>query len=246
MKTGVYQIEINNKKYIGSTCVSFEKRLQQHLSLLKRGLHHSVYLQRAYDKHGEDKLEFSILAESTGKDETLGLEQKYIDELKPEYNTCKIAGSRFGTKCSEETKEKIRMGQLWRDGMGFALKKKSRCTWSYLGEAIPKELTATDVGRLRWLSLEIYSNTNLLAKKMGKYVEPLSKKEIQEIVGLCRSKFSPFWNKVQKYRVIGISTVENEKYYCFNPLYFNSSDDIKPYIYETFYNELKDKVCEEN
>jgi group I intron endonuclease len=34
-------------------------------------------------------------------------EQYYIDLLKPEYNICKIAGSRLGTKQSEETKIKI-------------------------------------------------------------------------------------------------------------------------------------------
>jgi group I intron endonuclease len=34
-------------------------------------------------------------------------EQYYLDLLKPEYNICKIAGSRLGTKQSEETKIKI-------------------------------------------------------------------------------------------------------------------------------------------
>lgn len=60
--TGIYRIKnkINDKCYIGSS-VNFDDRKNLHFSLLRRGIHHSIILQRAYDKYGLEFLSFEVL-----------------------------------------------------------------------------------------------------------------------------------------------------------------------------------------
>jgi len=106
-KTGIYQItnKINGHKYIGSA-VNIAKRWKTHLWALRNGNHHSVYLQRAFNKYGEENIDFSILLECP-KEDLVTKEQEFIDLLHPEYNICKIAGSPLGIRHSEETRAKV-------------------------------------------------------------------------------------------------------------------------------------------
>lgn len=115
-KTGVYQIRNirNNKIYIGSTVQSFNKRLKRHLYDLHRNLHHSVILQRAWNKYGEDSFEFSIIELCSAKN-LIKREQYWLDRLKSYdtkigYNILVNAGNSTGFKHSEETL--ILIGQL--------------------------------------------------------------------------------------------------------------------------------------
>lgn len=80
-----------------------------HLSSLRRGVHHSKHMQRAFNKYGEKTFVFEVL-EFCENDKLLEIEQKYLDSLKPEYNACKVAGSCLGVKLgpfSEEHRRKI-------------------------------------------------------------------------------------------------------------------------------------------
>lgn len=59
---GIYKITCisNGKFYIGSS-MNVCNRWLHHLSDLRLGKHHSVYLQRCYNKYGEVSITFSIL-----------------------------------------------------------------------------------------------------------------------------------------------------------------------------------------
>lgn len=105
---GVYKIEnlVNGHKYVGSAG-NIKKRWRAHVNDLRLGKHHSLYLQRAFDKYGEGNFTFSIIIECQSKDELIENEQKIIDLLSPEYNICKVAGSPLGIKHTEETRKKI-------------------------------------------------------------------------------------------------------------------------------------------
>ena len=82
---GIYEIlnKDTKKSYIGSS-KQIEKRWEQHLQALEKGEHHSILLQRAWNKYGKECFEF-IVKEECKEEELLVREQKYLD-LKPEYN----------------------------------------------------------------------------------------------------------------------------------------------------------------
>lgn len=79
-KCGVYQIKnkVNGKVYIGSS-KHIEQRWKSHIRDLQKGIHHSVHLQNAWNKYGEDAFIFSVL-ECCEEFERYDLEQKYIDK----------------------------------------------------------------------------------------------------------------------------------------------------------------------
>lgn len=108
MNTGIYCIEhiASGKRYVGSA-VDFSQRWYIHKSHLRRNVHHSVYLQRAWNKYGEDAFEFKKLLICSAENRLM-YEQRYIDGLNPEYNLAKVAGSQLGYKHTEEARAKIR------------------------------------------------------------------------------------------------------------------------------------------
>lgn len=107
---GVYQI-LNietNKFYIGSSSSKtfLYERLIHHKRDLINNKHHSLYLQRSFNKYGIEKFYYQIL-EVCSPDNCIKREQYWIDLLKPDYNSCKVANSTLGTECSKEKAEKI-------------------------------------------------------------------------------------------------------------------------------------------
>jgi group I intron endonuclease len=103
----IYKIEnkINKKFYIGSTC-NYIKRKTNHTNNLKLNTHANKHLQRVVNKYGLENFEFKILAQCP-KEYLIKLEQWFIDNIKPEYNICKVAGSNKGFKFSEDSKKLI-------------------------------------------------------------------------------------------------------------------------------------------
>lgn len=80
----------NGKRYIGST-IDFYRRKAEHLKWLKGNYHHSIVLQRAFNKYGLECFEFSIIEIVENCNDLIHIEQKYIN-IKSEYNSNKIAG----------------------------------------------------------------------------------------------------------------------------------------------------------
>jgi len=77
--------------YIGSSC-RFSLREGEHRRLARKGEHHSIIFQRAWDKYGEDVFNF-IIIEKCETGVLLEREQHYFDTLGPKYNISKVAGA---------------------------------------------------------------------------------------------------------------------------------------------------------
>ena len=105
MKSGIYQISIKGKIYIGSA-TNLYNRKHRHLHDLKNNKHCNKKLQNAFNKYGLLSFEFKVL-ENAITEKIIELEQMYIDTKKPFFNICKIAGNTKGVLHSEETKAKF-------------------------------------------------------------------------------------------------------------------------------------------
>ena len=79
MKSGIYKIvnKLNNKYYLGSS-KDFHVRKLKHFNELRKGKHHNIYLQRAFNKYGEENFEFVIVEEC---ENTFEREQELLNEL---------------------------------------------------------------------------------------------------------------------------------------------------------------------
>lgn len=107
MKSGIYKIVnlVNNKIYIGSA-INLHKRWILHKSRLKHNKHHCKHLQSSYNKHKENNFIFEVL-EYVENQFLILREQHYIDTLNPQYNICKVAGSKLGYRKPKVLKEKL-------------------------------------------------------------------------------------------------------------------------------------------
>lgn len=87
----VYAIKNINtgKKYIGST-LDYQHRLNRHFSELHGDKHHSIYLQRSFNKHGEDAFIHYIIERNLSEADAHKLELKLIsDDYNNLYNVSK-------------------------------------------------------------------------------------------------------------------------------------------------------------
>lgn len=109
---GIYKIDniSNDHCYIGSS-VQIGIRFQQHKLRLRKGTHHSVYLQRAWDRYGKDSFVFSII-EECAKEDIVEREQHYLDTIRPQYN---IAIKANKPPIDPERSRKT-MKRLWAEG----------------------------------------------------------------------------------------------------------------------------------
>lgn len=105
--TGIYMIKNtrNGRFYIGSA-IRFSHRWATHLRGLNANKHHSKFMQRDWNKSGPDCFEFEVLIYCE-PEMLIANEQRFIDELKPVYNSAPMAGSQLGFKMSDESKAKL-------------------------------------------------------------------------------------------------------------------------------------------
>jgi len=92
---GIYKIinKINGKLYVGSS-KHIHQRWDEHEEMLVNNRHHSIKLQRAWNKYGKDNFKFDIIQECK-ESELLDVEQRWIDELDSFKN---------GYNCTNDTK----------------------------------------------------------------------------------------------------------------------------------------------
>lgn len=91
MTACIYKISniVNGKFYIGSTN-DYERRHQEHLRQLKLGIHHNLYLQRAFNKYGEANFSNEIILEVKDPNDLLYYEQVALDNAFKKYSKKQI------------------------------------------------------------------------------------------------------------------------------------------------------------
>jgi hypothetical protein len=134
---GVYMIESvsTGRKYIGSG-VDLNNRKRNHIYRLKKGNHHSIKLQRHFNKYGEMDLWFTIL-ETCDSENTINREQFYINTVEPYFNSCLIAGNTRGFKHTESTSVKLSKSKSgekhWAWGRRFSKEHRENISKSLMG-----------------------------------------------------------------------------------------------------------------
>ncbi len=112
MNSVIYSIfnKVNGHQYIGSSS-NVKYRFYTHKNTLRKGTHHSIALQRAWNKYGEDSFVFKIILHSSPED-NIHNEQQIMNLYKPVYNCSKTAGSPTtrGSRHTPEHKRKISEG----------------------------------------------------------------------------------------------------------------------------------------
>ena len=92
--------------------MNFNGRWSVHRFDLRKNKHHSQYLQRAWNKYGEQSFMFWILEDVDDEFKLIEREQRWMDEFSPEYNICRVAGSCLGMKHSPEARAKMSAANL--------------------------------------------------------------------------------------------------------------------------------------
>lgn len=107
-RSGVYAIRntTNGRAYYGSTCDWYRRRYT-HRRDLRLGKHHCQYLQRAWNKYGEEAFEFVLLAD-VPRELLFDEEAKLLRSSPDKYNTGTAAGAAFlGRRHTEEARRKM-------------------------------------------------------------------------------------------------------------------------------------------
>jgi group I intron endonuclease len=129
--TGVYcfRNKINGKVYVGSSGrdEGVPYRVDENLADLRKNEHHNIYLQRSWNKYGEENFTVEVL-EFCSSETSLEREQYWLDfydACNPAkgYNLCPVAGSRLGAKCTPEAIENMRKSPEERAAMAERARK---------------------------------------------------------------------------------------------------------------------------
>lgn len=202
MDSGIYQIFNikNNKRYIGSS-KNIESRLKDHIKSLHSNRHHSILLQRAWNKCEPSSFKFQSI-EFCSNNTLLEREQYWMDFFKsyiPEngYNIAPKSGSCLGVKQSDETKKKLR--DSWVYEKHFTPETRAKLSKARLGykfsEESKKKMSERAKGRK--LSEETIQKMILnlkgiapwnKGKKLGPQSSELVEKRIAPLRGKVRSE----------------------------------------------------------
>lgn len=199
---GIYKIQSKikpEKLYIGSSC-NIRKRFNTHKRDLKLNKHHSIILQRHYNKYGEEDLEYAIVEEC---DNLVEKEQYYLDNLNPIFNVCKVAGRPPKIIYTEEIRQKMRVKKLGKSPVNKGVKS-NKPAWN-TGKKMPEEQ------RIRLLGHKVTEKTRIKISdsKKGKKqsIESVEKRRLCLFIGVV--KLDKDGNFLEEYGSIQEAAIKN-------------------------------------
>ena len=156
---GIYLIKniSDSKVYVGSARRLIE-RISLHKHQLRNNKHHSIHLQNAWNKYGEDVFIFGVLEIVECDNDLVKIEQIYIDKYKSSndnfgYNICPKAKNNLGVKHTKGIQEKrMRMAG---EGNNFYNKNHSVESRRLIGlHNYKRKLTENQINEIKemWLS----------------------------------------------------------------------------------------------
>lgn len=109
--SGIYHIynTVTGKSYVGSAA-SLKRRWIDHRNLLLKDQHHSIKLQRSWNKHGKKAFKYLVLEYVEQSENLIEREQFWIEKLNAfgeGYNMTPTAGNMLGFTHSEKTRQKM-------------------------------------------------------------------------------------------------------------------------------------------
>jgi group I intron endonuclease len=166
---GIYQIRniVNGNRYIGQTR-NLKIRKKEHFCRLRKGNHHNLYLQRSFNKYGENNFVFEIILICDVENLTY-YEQLIVDTLNPEYNICKICvKSRLGTG---SVKGKIKENRVFKSkypnpNRGFPLPEETKRKMS---KTLAKKFFWNRLKK-KFYKITKWFKSNILNKIFSKYI----------------------------------------------------------------------------
>lgn len=113
---GIYYVRNTktDQMYVGSS-VDIDSRIKRHILALTKGQHHSVYLQRAWDKYGQASFDFGLAEEVEDRGQLQIREQEWIDYFGT-YNVAKFADRPQPPAMTEERRRKLSEAMKGRPG----------------------------------------------------------------------------------------------------------------------------------
>lgn len=220
MKSGIYVIQnlITNKVYVGSS-KNLDRRKCDHFRMLKDNKHHSIRLQRSYNKHGEDNFKFKVI-EKCEENKLLEREIYNIDKYdsyKNGYNSTNIIN---------------RNTCFFVPGNGLIWRSNRICIRLNQDLPISKVVkNKSDFWKIHLLIENIYRDTNaLMIKFPRKKLRPMYIEDISNIIGLCNAGTKRFLSRMKKVNLL----INIKGIYHFNPMYVRSSKYISHDLYFTF------------
>lgn len=121
-KAGIYRIYIKDRCYVGSS-KNLYTRLCCHFTQLRANTHHSKYMQRVFNKYGEDEFSYEILEILEYDEEVLRKKElECIEEYDSVFNsTTPITynhSEEMKERISETLKEKYKSGEIINPRLG--------------------------------------------------------------------------------------------------------------------------------
>ena len=195
--SGIYQIRnlINGKKYIGQTA-DLEKRKLKHFNALMGNYHYNEHLQNAYNKYGKENFVFEVL-KYCRLFELTRYEQFFVDQEKQDdlYNIrIECVNSNLGTRCSDETREKL---SIINRGKKHTKKSKNKISKALSGKNHPlygKHRSKEAKEKISLNHVNVSGENNPRAK--------LTKKQVFEILDLYYNQNK---NQVYIFKKYGVS-----------------------------------------
>lgn len=209
--SGIYKITNieNNKVYIGSSKDIYQ-RWTRHRSDLSKNKHHSIHLQRAWNKFGENKFIFEILEECP---DTILFEKE-----QEWYNHFKCWNDEFGYNCSKVAKCPLSSATL--DSLKAG---KHTITYEQFGDIVDllcnTDISIPEIAKItnspertiyQIYYKEQYANLTQdcsFIKRLNKGAHVLNESEVKEIIELLKQ--NDFSSDIAKKYGVGVSTIDD-------------------------------------